>query len=70
MMNTSDAVWLSAITAFSAVAVAFTNMVGSVLILWIRAKYQYHETSSQLGPLDDVRDIPNPGAKPATGAGS
>ncbi len=45
MMHPTDAIWLAAITAFSAVATATVNMIGSVLILYIRARYQYHETS-------------------------
>lgn len=64
MNNASDAIWLSAITAFSAVAVAVTNMIGSVLILYIRARYGYHEQSNGKVAANDVRDIPIAGGKP------
>lgn len=60
MMNTSDAIWLAGITAFSAVATATVNMIGSVLILYIRAKYQYTEPATPQLVKDGIRDIPAP----------
>ena len=62
-MTTSDAIWLSGITAFASVATATVNMIGSVLILYIRAKYNYTEPATpQLVP-DGIRDVPIAGPK-------
>ena len=57
-MTTSDAIWIAAITAFSAVSTATVNMVGSVLILWIRARYNYTEPAGQQLATNGIRDVP------------
>lgn len=64
MMSTSDAVWIAAITAFSGLGVAITNMIGSVCMLYIRAKYKYTEQSNGGISHNGVRDVPNTGPKP------
>lgn len=63
MMSTSDAVWIAAITAASGAIVAITNMLGSVLMLWIRARYHYSERSTEGKNGNGVRNVPDPGPK-------
>lgn len=61
MMTTSDAVWIAAITAASGAIVAITNMIGSVCMLYIRAKYQYQERPTDKANGNGIRDVPNTG---------
>jgi hypothetical protein len=60
-MISCDGIMVSAITAAAAVATAAVNMIGSVLILWIRARYQYHDSIGDKAKNGVIRDVSDTG---------
>ena len=63
-MGANETVYIAAITAMSGIAVAFCNTVGSVLMLWIRARYNYHEYTPIGANVNGVRNLSDTGGKP------
>lgn len=49
-MNVDNTLGVAIVTAVSTVSIALVNMVGSVILQWIRAKYH----------ITDVKDGPKP----------
>ncbi len=47
-MDMSDTVWVAVI----ALGMAVVNMIGSVLMLWIRARYGYRNGATPPPPVD------------------
>lgn len=61
MMTNTDALILALITGICPVLTALINMVGSVLIRYINAKYKWSDSSPLGVKFNGVRDVPDTG---------
>lgn len=61
MMSNSDALILALITGLCPVLTAGINMVGSVLIRYINAKYKWSDSSPLSVKFNGIRDVPDTG---------